>query len=321
MDRLTSLTTFVRVVDCGGFSAAARRLNMSVTMVSNHVQALEDRLGVRLLNRTTRRVGLTEIGKAYYERCTFVLGELEEADREASALQSSPRGTLRLYGNAHIVRFLAPVISEFLTLYPAASVDLGTGTRMVDLIEEGYDLAIWTVPSADSSLIVRNLASWRHLLCCSPDYLEHHPRPTRLEEVAQHNCLRYALYPFGDEWRFIGPDGKPANVRVSGNFITGNGEALRLVALSGQGLFMAPSFLVAEDLASGRLVRVLEDHRPVEFAMNAIYPHRHHVSGKIRAFLDLTVQQFAKYRTWLDAERIVPGEAAPSEDEGTAGKA
>lgn len=306
MDRLTSLTVFVRVVDSGGFSAAARRLNMSVTMVSNHVQALEDRLGARLLNRTTRRIGLTEVGKAYYERCTTILADLEEADRAASELQSSPRGTLRLYANAHIARFIAPVISEFLTLYPATSIDLGVGHRMVDLIEEGYDLAIWTRPSPDSSLIVRNFAHWRHVLCCSPGYFDSHPRPERLEDLTQHNCLRYALYPFGDEWRFTGPDGGPAAVRVSGNFVSTSGEAIRLLALDGRGLFMAPSFLVAEDLASGHLVRILEDHLPLEFAMHAIYPHRHHVSTKIRAFLDLTARQFAKYRVWLDPQQAGP---------------
>src|ERR671939_1494780 len=140
MDRLTSLTVFVRVADSGGFSAAARRLNMSTTMVSNHVQALEDRLGVRLLNRTTRKVSLTEVGKAYYERCTQILAELEEADRVAGALQSTPRGTLRLYTGTHIVRFVAPVVAQFLERYPGSSVvDLTIGERMVDLVEEGFD--------------------------------------------------------------------------------------------------------------------------------------------------------------------------------------
>jgi len=305
MDRLTSLTAFVRVVDCGGFSAAARRLNMSVTMVSNHVQALENRLGARLLNRTTRRIGLTEIGKDYYERCTAILAELEEADRAAGAAHATPRGTLRLYVQVHIAQFIAPVVSEFLSLYPATSIDLGVGHRMVDLIEEGYDLAIWTTQAPDSSLIVRNLAAWRHVLCCAPGYLDKHPRPERLEDLAQHNCLRYHLYPFGDDWRFIGPAGEPESVRVSGNFVTTSGEAMRSLALAGQGLFLAPSFLVVEDLPAGRLVRLLEDHMPVEFAINAIYPHRHHVSSKIRAFLDLAALQFAKYRAWLDPEQVL----------------
>jgi DNA-binding transcriptional LysR family regulator len=157
MDRLTSLTVFARVVDSGGFSAAARRLNMSTTMVSNHVQSLEDRLGARLLNRMTRKVSLTEVGKAYYERCTQILAELEEADRAASAQQSTPRGTLCLYTGASLARFLAPVIGEFLTLYPEVSVELTIGERMVDLVDEGFDLAIRPVLPPDSSLIVRRL--------------------------------------------------------------------------------------------------------------------------------------------------------------------
>jgi len=146
MDRLTSLTVFVRVVDSGGFAAAARRLNMSTTMVSNHVQSLEGRLGVRLLNRTTRKVSLTEVGRDYYERCAPILAELEEADRAAGALQATPRGTLRLYTGTHIVRFIAPVVAEFLALYPEMSVDLTIGERMVDLVEEGFDLAIRPTP-------------------------------------------------------------------------------------------------------------------------------------------------------------------------------
>src|SRR5258708_6256250 len=149
MDRLTSLTAFVRVVDSGGFSAAGRRLNMSTTAVSSHVQALEDRLGARLLNRTTRKVSVTEIGKTYYERCSHILAELDEADRVAGELQSAPRGTLRLHAGAHIIRFLAPVVTEFLELYPDVTIELALGERMVDLVEEGFDLAIRSTPTPD----------------------------------------------------------------------------------------------------------------------------------------------------------------------------
>jgi DNA-binding transcriptional LysR family regulator len=302
MDRFTSLATFVQVVDSGGFSAAARRLNMSVTTVSSHVQSLEDRLGARLLNRTTRRVGLTEIGKEYYERCVHILAEVEEADRAAGTLHSTPRGTLRLYAGSQIVQFLAPVISEFLTLYPVVSVDLTIGERMVDLVEEGFDLAIRGVPPPDSSLIVRSLTPWRPVLCCSPGYLESHRPPERLEDLAQHNCLRYAYYPFGDEWRFTGPTGEPAAVRVSGNLVSNSGEALRTVVLNGQGVFLAPSFLVAGDLAAGRLVRILEAYRPVELAISAIYPHRLHVASKVRNFIDLAARRFLEHRKWLDPD-------------------
>src|ERR1700737_1318575 len=166
MDRLTSLTAFVRVVDSGGFSAAGRRLNMSTTMVSNHVQSLEDRLGARLLNRTPRKGSLTEVGKTYYCRCVPILADLEQADDIAGAQQSTPRGTLRIYPATHIVPFIAPVVTEFLATYPDVKVDLNMGERAVDIIDEGYDIAVRLTPPPDSSLIVRTLAPWRHGLCC-----------------------------------------------------------------------------------------------------------------------------------------------------------
>src|SRR6266478_4647315 len=194
MDRLTSLTAFVRVVDSGGFSAAGRRLNMSTTMVSNHIQALEERLGARLLNRTTRKVSLTEIGKAYYDRCTQILADIEQADDIAGAMQSTPRGTLRIYTATHIVPFVAPVVAEFLSSYPDVKVDLSMGERAIDLIDEGIDVAVRLTPPPDSSLIVRTLATWRHVLCCSPGYLEQHGRPEQLSDLAERNCLRHSNY-------------------------------------------------------------------------------------------------------------------------------
>lgn len=304
MDRFSSLTSFVRVVDCGGFSAAARRMNMSLTMVSNHVQALEDRLGARLLNRTTRKVGLTEIGKAYYERCVQILAELEEADSIAEALHATPRGTLRLFVASNIVRYIAPLVSEFLALYPSASIEMSMGDRLVDLVEEGYDLAIWTLAPPESTLICRTLGPWRHVLCAAPAYLERHEPPRRPEDLARHNCVQYAYYPFGDEWRFIGPDGTPVSVKVAGNLVTTSGETLRRVALDGGGLFLAASFIVAEDLAAGRLVRVLEEYDTVGFSISALYRHRHHLSSKVRTFLDLLAERFAEHRKWLDPNRV-----------------
>lgn len=164
MDRLTSLTAFVQVADSGGFSAAGRHLNMSTTMISNHVQALEDRLGARLLNRTTRKVSLTEVGRAYYDRCTQILADLEHADDIASASQSIPRGTLRVYTTTHMVPFIAPAVSEFLGSYSEVKVELMMGERAVDMIDEGYDVSIHLAPPRDSSLIARSLATWRQNL-------------------------------------------------------------------------------------------------------------------------------------------------------------
>ena len=145
----------------------------------------------------------------------------------------------------------------------------------------------------------------RHVLCCAPAYLERHAAPARPEDLAGHNCRRYAFYPFGDERRFEGPDGKLASVRVSGNLLTNSAETLRSVALAGEGVFLAPSFVAADDLRAGRLVTLLEDHRPVEFAINAIYPHRHHRSAKVRSFIDLLAERFAEHRKWLDPDASV----------------
>jgi DNA-binding transcriptional LysR family regulator len=300
MDRLTSLTTFVQVVDSGGFSAAGRRLKMSTTMVSNHVQALEDRLGARLLHRTTRKVSLTEVGKAYYDRCTQILSDLQQADEFAGALQSTPRGTLRIYTATHIVPFIAPVVAEFLASYPDVKVDLTMGERTIDLIDEGIDLAVRLAPPPDSSLVVRSLATWRHVLCCSPAYLEKYGPPEQLSELAERNCVRHVLYQYGDDWHFVDRNGTLASVRVSGNLVTNSGETVRTAALQGVGISLAAGFLVADDLEQGRLVRLLPEYRPVEFSMNAVYPHRHHLSAKVRSFIDLLAHHSVEHQRLID---------------------
>ncbi|MBY4591582.1 MULTISPECIES: LysR family transcriptional regulator [Rhizobium] len=299
MDRLTSLTVFGRVVECGGFSAAARRLNMSVTMVGNHVQSLEDRLGVRLLNRTTRKVSLTETGKYYYERSSQILAELDEADRTAGALSTTPRGTLKVYTSSAIVRFLLPVVSEYMELYPSIALDFSIGERMVDMIEDGYDLVIRTVPPPDSSLVARKLTPWRHVLVCSPDYFESHPMPQKPAEVADHNCLQYAYYPYGEEWRFEDGEGRQESVKVGGNAVSNSAEMLRFLTLNGKGIFLAPSFVVFDDIAEGRLVKIMPDYRPVEFSINAVYPNRSHLATKVRLFIDLLAERFAEHRKWM----------------------
>ena len=300
MDRLTSLNAFVRVVDNAGFSAAARKLNMSTTAVSNHVQALEERLGVRLLNRTTRKVSLTEVGRSYFDRCTQILADIAQADDIAGALQSTPRGTLRIYTNTHIVQFLSPVVAEYLASYGEVKVDLAIGERNVDMIDESYDIAVRMLSPPDSSLIVRSLATWRHVLCCSHGYLERHGKPAALSELAERNCLRHASYPYGDEWHFADRKGAAAAVKVAGNLVSNSGETLRRAALAGVGVFLAPGFLVHDDLESGELIRLLPEYRPVEFSMNAVYPHRHHLSAKVRTFIDLLVRHAAEQQKLIN---------------------
>lgn len=310
MDRLTSLTVFTRVVDSGGFSAAAQRLGMSPTMVTNHMQALENRMGVRLLNRTTRKMSLTDVGRAYYQRCTQILAELEEAEQAASALQDVPRGKLRVHCNTHIVRFIAPLVAQFLVSNPEVSIDLRTGERLVDLVEEGFDLAIHTTPYPDTSLIVRRLFAYRHILCCAPSYLESHAAPACPADLADHNCLRYAFYPFGDEWHFIAPDGTPANVHVSGNLLTSHLELLRVAASTGGGVFMAPCLFIRHDIETGTLVPLMRDFRTVEFGLSALYPHRRHLAAKVRSFIDLLAKRFSAHQRWMDPVQAYPD--APS---------
>ena len=299
MDRLDNMRAFVKIAETGSFAGAAARLGMSPSMASQHVKVLEASLGARLLNRTTRKVSLTEIGREYYERCTQILVEVDEADRIASALQTTPRGRLRVYCDANIARFIAPVVSRFLDAFQEAQVDLRTGNQMTDLIEEGFDLAIRAVVPPDSSLIVRRLAEWRHTLCCTPRYLETHPAPAQLADLAAHNCLRYAHYPFGDEWHFTDRDGKPAAVRVSGNLVTSSAEAFRAVLLGDGGLALAAPFIVENELRAGALVSLLPEYRPVEFAINAIYPHRRYLAATVRAFIGMAVERFVEHQSWL----------------------
>jgi DNA-binding transcriptional LysR family regulator len=298
MDRFAGITAFVRIAESGGFTAAARRLNLPTTTVSDQLQALENALGVRLLNRTTRQVSLTEIGREYYERCVPILLELDEADRVANALQLTPRGQLRVYCHQAVSGFVAPIVTVFLDRYPEASVDLRTGHVMIDLVQEGFDLAITPLPPPDSTLISRRLAAGRFILCCAPAYLEKRPAPRRPADLAGHNCLRYAYLPFGDHWPFLDARGNPVVARVSGNLITTSAETLRAAAIAGAGLGLLALFLIFDLLASGALVPLLPDYQTPEFDIVALYPHRRHLTAKLRAFLDMLVDRFSNAQRW-----------------------
>jgi DNA-binding transcriptional LysR family regulator len=302
MDRMTSMATFVKVVESGGFSAAARTLSMSPSMVTAHVQSLEERLGVRLLNRSTRRVSLTEVGHAYYERCLQILAEADDADQIAQALQSTPRGTLRLNTSIAIPPLLAPVIAEFVALYPEVSVNLTMTDRMIDLVEEGFDLAVRNMAVPDSSLVLRRVATYRFVVCGAPGYLAARGIPRQPADLSRHNCLVYSHSAWGNEWRFAGPDGEQS-VAVEGNLQANSDNSLRLAAVHGQGLALAPSFLLIDEIKSGRLVPILTEFLQTEHAINAIYPHRHHLSAKVRSFIDLLVKHFHEDPGWADVCR------------------
>ncbi len=301
MDHLVNLTAFVRVVENGGFTAAARHLNLSTTMVSNHVHELEDRLGARLLNRTTRKVSLTEIGRQYYERTLHILAELDEANRAAGALNATPRGRLRVHCHPTLARFIAPVVTAYLRDNPDVSVDLRRGDQMIDLLEEEFDLAIRLDVPPDSSLMVRRLANWRYIVCCSPSYLDTHSEPASPADLLAHNCILYTFNPFGHEWRFINLDGGPLTVRVGGNLVTSDTELRRHAVVAGLGLSLIPPFNIHEELRTGSIVPLLRNYPTPELSIAALYPHRQHLPAKVRVFIDALARAFAG-RDWLNPE-------------------
>lgn len=300
MDRMASLTAFVRVVESGGFTSAARLLDLSTTTVSNQVQALENSLGVRLLNRTTRRVNLTEIGREYYERCSHILQELAEADEITSALQVTPRGRLLLRCHQSLDRFVAPVATRFSAAYPEVSLDFQIDD-VIDPVRDGFDLSIMPASPPDSTLVKRSLAKWNFVLCCAPAYLKTHPIPHTPADLADHNCLTYAYTVLGNEFHFFDPSGNLMITRVSGNLTTASITVMRTAATDGLGLWLCPPFLVSDLLASGALVPLLPDYRTQELEIVALYPHRRHLSTKVRLLLDMLVDRFADEQRWLDA--------------------
>jgi DNA-binding transcriptional LysR family regulator len=295
MDRFASVTAFVRVIESGGFSAAGRRLNLSKATISDQVQALENALGVRLLNRTTRRMSLTEAGRRYYDRCVQILQDLEEADEAAGAQQGTPRGQLRIYCYETIAPVVAPVVTDFLTRYPEAAVDLRTGFTMIDLVQEAFDLAVSPLPAPDATLVRRRLGTLSPMVYGSPLYLQKHPAPQSPAELAGHNCLRHPSYRHReDEWHFQDPAGNPVVARISGSLITTSTETMRAAAAAGVCLVLTASFLIADLLASGALVPLLPDYRVRGVELNAFYPHRRHLSAKVRVFIDMLVDQLGE---------------------------
>ncbi len=298
MDRITGLSVFAKVVEGSSFAAAARHFGLSPAMVSKHILALEERLGARLLNRTTRRVSPTEIGRVFYERATRILADIDDAEQEAGALQATPRGLLRLNGPLSFgTRHLAPAIADYLTACPAVEIDVTLSDRVADLVEEGFDLAIRIGRLADSSLIARRIAPCLLVACAAPAYVTKHGAPQRPADLAAHNCLGYSYAALRNEWRFSGPDGVES-VRVSGRLNANNGDLLRLAALRGEGIVLQPSFLVGDDLAAGTLVPILPGYAPDEIVIQAVYPHSRQLSVKVRSFVDFLVARFGQEPEW-----------------------
>lgn len=295
MDNLSAMAVFAKVVQAGGFSAAARRLRLSKAAVSKRVAGLEDRLGARLLNRTTRRLALTEEGAAFYERAVRILAEVDEAEGAVSRLGAEPRGTLRVSAPmSFAILHLADALPAFMAKHPGLAVDIALNDRLVDLVEEGFDVAIRIARLPDSSLVARKLAPTRSLVAARPDYWRRHGKPRHPRELEGHNCLRYSYQITQDEWRF--KDG--VAIAVAGTFIANNGDVLRSAALAGLGVARLPSFIVGDDVRSGRLEPALEDFEEGELSIYAVYPHRRHLSARVRAFVDFLAGRFAPLPPW-----------------------
>lgn len=298
MDKLSGMSVFASVVEARSFTGAARQLGMSKAAVSKQVSKLEERLGARLLNRTTRRLSLTEVGAAFYERAANIVAEAREAELAVSRLHAAPRGTLRLDAPvAFGVRHLAPLLPEFMRRYPELKVDITLNDRFVDLVEEGHDLAVRIAHLPDSSLIVRKLADSRRVVCASPDYWARNGRPSKPADLATHNCFEYSYLATRGEWRFRGPEG-PVSVRVQGTLSANNGDFSRVAAVGGLGVTLVPVFMACDDLRAGRLEPALEDFEMEPQGVHAVYPHNRHLSAKVRAFVDYLVESFGPTPPW-----------------------
>ncbi len=294
VDRLQSMGVFVQVVELGSFAAAARTANLSATMIAKHVAALERRLGSRLLYRTTRRQGLTEVGKLYYDRCKALLADVEAAECSVSLLHGAPRGTLRITAPVTFgARRLAPALGEFLRLYPDVSVDLSVSDRVVDLIEEGLEAAIRVGRLSDSRLVARPLRPYRSLLCAAPSYVRRHGTPKSPGDLAAHACLGFSHAQRPGRWRFT-RDGEERAVQYAPALQVNNGEALRQAALAGAGIVMQPEVLLADDVEAGRLVRLLPAWALPEQPMHLVYARDWQMTPKLQRFIEFVLQHYAR---------------------------
>ena len=300
MDLFQAMTVYVRVVESGSMTAAALQCAMSTTMVGNHLRALEQRLGVRLLHRTTRRQRLTEFGSAYYQRCLEVLGLVADSERLAEQSQDTPSGTLRITAPLTFgTEKLAPALSEFALRYPQVKLDVMLSNGRPDLLENGLDVAFRLGAIEPSNVIARPLIDYTLTMCASPAYLARRGNPLTPQDLQQHDCLAFA-YPAGDDWqsvakhwRLSGPEGE-VMVAVSGTLLINSSAGLHQAARTGMGIVMLPDALVEQDLASGQLVALMPDYQLPSRPMSLIYAQDRYRLPKLRHFVDFAMQRWGK---------------------------
>ena len=298
IDGVTAMRVLTSVVEAESFAGAAEKLDLSRGMATRYVAQLEAHLGVRLLNRTTRRLSLTEAGSDYYPRATHVLAMIEEAETSAAQNASVPRGTLRVTSSVIFgARHLGAAISAYLRRHPQVQVELSLNERVVDLVDEGFDLAIRVAARIDPGLVARRITPVRAFACASPAYLKTHATPTSPEQLAGHNCLVYPHPVHQGGWHFK-RGGEERTVPVSGTLRGNNGDSLVSAAIDGLGVIFEPTFLVYEALREKKLVRLLPDWQSEELWVFAVYPNRKFLAPKVRSFIDFLVERFGPEPYW-----------------------
>lgn len=297
MDRLLSMTAFAKAVETGSFSAAGEALGMSSQLVGKYVQTLEQQLGVRLLNRTTRRQHLTDIGTTFYERVKIILAEVEAAEALAAETRATPRGRLRI--NAPVsfgIHALSPKLPDYLRMYPEVSIDLSVSNRYVDLVDEGFDALFRVGELTDSGLVARPLAPYELVLCVAPSYLAANEPILSPQDLVKHECLGFFHSELRSHWTFDGPDGL-ITIPVKSRVTVDSGESLLAFALAGMGLLLQPRELLKQELASGRLVQVLPEYKVPTRPMHLLYAPDRRITPKLRSFIDFAIAAFGAAAT------------------------
>jgi DNA-binding transcriptional LysR family regulator len=292
MDKLQEMQSFVAVAEAGSFVGAADSIGLSKAALSRHVAELEERLGVRLMQRTTRRLSLTEEGQRFLVRSKELLAAIEEAEAEVSSTSAEPSGLLRVNaGLTFGTRHLASLWGPFLERYPKVALEVTLTDRIVDLVEEGYDLAVRITNLPSSGLVSRTLASTRMVLCASPRYVAEHGAPMQPSDLLEHQVIAYSYFATRDEWHFTGPRGDES-VRIRPRMHSNNGDTCRAVALEHQGVVLQPDFLVGDDLRRGTLVELMPEFRANSIGIHAVFPSRKHLPLKVRRLVDFLVEAF-----------------------------
>jgi DNA-binding transcriptional LysR family regulator len=306
MDKLGAMNAFAKAVELGSFAEAPRALGSTRSAVSKTVMELEHLLGVRLLDRTTRRLRTTEAGLAYYERCGDILACVEETELQVSSLQAEPKGVLKVNGPTSFgARYLGPAVADFMAAYADLKIELSLTDRFIDPIEEGVDVTIRIAELADSSLIARKLAPARRIFVASPSYLARHSAPETPEDLARHACLTYGHTTTLQRWRIV-RDGEAVMAPVQSVLCSNNGDVLRSASLNGRGIAFLPTFLVGPDIEAGRLQTVLDRFPQPELGVHALYASNRYLAAKTRAFVDFLAKRFGDEPAWDRFRRARP---------------